>query len=584
MHCLTCEKHIEEAVKQVRGVIRAKASYAESKVRIEYDAELCNSAKLIEAITATGYFIDKGRASNNMKPIVGISLIFLAILLLGQNISDFDMSSKLRGEVTYFVLFIIGLFTSLHCVGMCGGIMLSQSISNQNKSKFQSFFPSLSYNVGRVLGYTVLGGIVGALGSILSFSIGFMAGIAIFAGIFMIIMGLNMTGLTLFRNYAKISFPSFPPLPKAKTPFVVGLLNGLIPCGPLQTMQLYALGTGSAILGASSMLVFSLGTVPLMLCFGSISGFFSKNSTKRILKLSGVLVVVLGMIMTNRGLAIAGLNLPFFDLPAQSKSGASMATKSQLEDGIQTLRMSANNQGYTPNVLYVQRGVPLKWIIDGEQINSCNNEVIVPSLQIKKKLVSGQNIIEFTPQDQDLPFSCWMGMIRGVIKVVDDVNTVDIAKNTTVIPAGSGCCSSGSSSSCGSQSQTSIYGDDINKIPTERIIRKATLQNTLQTIKLKGIGYEFEPLVVVLATQATAKIIFDLTDFDDPEGMWDIVDYQQKKIVSSFKGKKGLVEVNFSTPLPNTFGIYKGQKVIGIIETVEDLKNTDIEKIRGKFL
>ena len=435
-----------------------------------------------------------------------------------------------------------------------------------------------------MLGYTVLGGAVGALGSVLSLSINTMAGIAVFAGIFMMIMGLNMTGLSLLRNFLKIPLPTFSIATKMKTPFAIGLLNGLMPCGPLQTMQLYALGTGSAILGASSMLAFSLGTVPLMLSFGSISGFFSKISTKRILKLSGVLVIVLGMIMTSRGLAIAGLNLPFFDLPAQSRNKASMATKAQLEGGIQVLQMSANNQGYTPNVLYVQRGVPLKWIINGEQITSCNNEVIVPSLQIKKKLVSGKNIIEFTPQDQDIPFSCWMGMIRGMIKVVDDVNAVDIAKDTTAIPAGSGCCSSGSSSCCSSQSQNSIYGDDISKIPTEKLIRKATLKSNIQTINLKGIGYEFEPLVVVLDKQTTAKIIFDLTDFDNPEGTWDFVDYQEKKVISSFKGRKGIVDVNFKATSPNTFGIYKDQKITSIIEVVDDLKTTNVETIREKFL
>jgi sulfite exporter TauE/SafE/plastocyanin domain-containing protein/copper chaperone CopZ len=584
MHCATCENRIEKALKKVQGVLKVKVDYAESKVYVEYDSTLCSTKKLEEVIISIGYIIGKDHTTNNIKPIMGISLIFLAILLLGQHIGEFDMSSKLKSEVTYSVLFIIGLFTSLHCVGMCGGIMLSQSLNTKTNNKFQSFLPSLYYNVGRVLGYTVLGGVVGALGSVLSLSISFMAGIAVFAGIFMIIMGLNMTGFALFRKYINIPLPTFSIATKTKTPFAVGLLNGLMPCGPLQTMQLYALGTGSPLIGATSMLVFSLGTVPLLLSFGSISGFFSNNSTKRILKLSGVLVIILGLVMTSRGLAIAGLNLPFFDLPVQSRNGASMAAKAQLENGIQILRMSANNQGYTPNVLYVQRGVPLKWIIDGEQINSCNNEVIVPSMQIKKKLVSGNNVIEFTPQDQDVPFSCWMGMIKGMIKVVDDVNAVDIMKNTTAIPAGSGCCSSGSSSCCGSQSQNSIYGDDISKIPTGKIIHKATLQSTLQTIHLKGIGFEFEPLVVVLDRQTAARITFDLTDFDDPEGTWDIVDYQEEKVISSFKGRKGIVEVDFSATSPNTFGIYKNRKITSIIEVVEDLKTTDVEKIRAKFL
>ena len=90
--------------------------------------------------------------------------------------------------------------------------------------------------------------------------------------------------------------------------------------------------------------------------------------------------------MTNRGLAIAGLNLPFSDLTAKGTNGTSMVTKAQIDNGVQTIRMSANNRGYTPNVLYVQKGVPVKWIVDGEQITSCNNQIIIPSLNSKKKL------------------------------------------------------------------------------------------------------------------------------------------------------------------------------------------------------
>jgi sulfite exporter TauE/SafE/plastocyanin domain-containing protein/copper chaperone CopZ len=585
MHCLTCESRIEKALKKIHGVLQVRASYADNIVTIEYDSHRCSLVTLNEVITSAGYFINNTtHSSSKVKPIVGVLIIFLAILLLGQTSGKFDMNEKLNGEVTYVVLFVIGLFTSLHCVGMCGGIMLSQSMATKITGKLASFLPSLSYNTGRVFGYTALGGIVGALGSVFSLSIGLMASIAILAGIFMILMGLNMAGFTLFRNYLRIPLPIFSLLPNAKTPFVIGLLNGLMPCGPLQTMQIYALGTGSAILGASSMLAFSLGTVPLMLSFGTITGFLSKNSTKRILKVSGVLVVVLGMIMTNRGLALAGLNLPFADLTSSSKTGASMATKAQLADGIQTLRIAANNRGYIPNVLYVQKDIPLKWIIDGEQINSCNNEIIIPSLNIKKKLVPGENIINILPQDQDISFSCWMGMINGVIKVVDDVNAVNVSKDKTSIPSGSGCCSTNGTSSCCNKSPNSIYGDDISQIPTERLLQKATLDHEKRTVTLKGIGYEFEPLVAVIAQQNTTTITFDLAEFDNPEGNWEIVDYRQKKIISSFQGKKGPVEVNFQAESPGTFGIYKDKKVTGVIEVVNDLETTDLESLRAKFL
>jgi plastocyanin domain-containing protein len=67
----------------------------------------------------------------------------------------------------------------------------------------------------------------------------------------------------------------------------------------------------------------------------------------------------------------------------------------------------------------VQKGIPVKWVVSGEQVTSCNNEIIVPSMKIEQKLKRGETVINFVPQDRDIPFSCWMGMLRGVIKVVD---------------------------------------------------------------------------------------------------------------------------------------------------------------------
>jgi plastocyanin domain-containing protein len=90
--------------------------------------------------------------------------------------------------------------------------------------------------------------------------------------------------------------------------------------------------------------------------------------------------------------------------------------------------------------------VPVKWVINGEQLTSCNNALVVPSLNIEKKLESGQNIINFTPRDKDINFSCWMGMISGVIKVVDDVNAIDSSKEAGSVPpanTGGSCCSPG---------------------------------------------------------------------------------------------------------------------------------------------
>ncbi len=437
MTCTSCEKRIEREIKKLDGIIHVKVSFSSQFADIEYDDQVCNQSQIKAAILKAGY---STQSSNDYK-FMGILIIVAAVVLLGLKTSGLDMDEKLT-NASYGVLFVVGLLTSIHCVGMCGGIMLSQSLSTESKNKFDAIKPSLLYNVGRVLSYTVLGGIIGGVGSIFSLSIVTKAGLQIFVGLFMIIMGFNMAGFSAFRKF-QIKIPSFgcKAKNKSRSPFIVGILNGLMPCGPLQTMQLYALSTGSATKGALAMFVFSIGTVPLMLTFGALSGLLSKGYTKKILKFSGVLIIVLGLIMGNRGFALAGINInPMTALNNFSKNSDKSnanVSKATIEDGVQVIRMTADNNGYTPNAFYVQKGIPVKWIIEGKELNSCNNAIVARDIKVEKKLVSGENIVEFTPGDKDINFSCWMGMIGGVIKVVDDLDTVDTSTSNSSLPASS---------------------------------------------------------------------------------------------------------------------------------------------------
>lgn len=593
MTCTSCKARVEKAVKKVDGVYTAIASFSGQCITVEYDSDICNLSMIKNAIKKAGYSTE----SKGTFKVVGIAIITLAIILIGNTTTGIDMNSKLKGA-TYIVLFIVGVLTSIHCVGMCGGIMLSQSINKEGKSKFAAIKPAILYNSGRVLAYTILGGIVGALGSVFSLSLTLKAGLQLFAGMFMIIMGLNMSDFGFFRNInLKLPWSACSIKRKPKTPFLVGMLNGLMPCGPLQTMQLYALGTGSAFKGALSMFLFALGTVPLMLTFGALSGLLSKNNTKNILKFSGILVVILGIIMGTRGLALAGVNLPTITLSgngitsslAASASSSSNAAKATIENGVQIIKMTADGNGYTPNGLYVQRNMPVKWIIDGKALNACNGTIVIPSLNKEITLKSGENVIEFTPKDKDIPFSCGMGMIRGIIKVVDNIQSVDTSKADSSIPtpsSGMSCCGGGgNSSSTGNSPQTpSIYGNDLSKVSTDKLIRKAVVSRNTQTVRITGIGYEFEPLVIVLNKGLETNLIIDLNNYDNPTDKYSIVNLNTEQTITTFQGKAGIVNVNFTANTSTQYGITKNGIIIEGIEVVDDINKADLEQIRSKFI
>ncbi|WP_434284496.1 urease accessory protein UreH domain-containing protein [Clostridium botulinum] len=588
MTCTSCENRVEKAIKKLEGVLHAKASYMGEFVEIEYDDKLCNQNKIKSAIKNAGYSTQN---SNDYK-FMGIFIVVAAIIMLGLKTSGFDMEEKLT-NASYMILFVVGILTSIHCVGMCGGIMLSQSLSSESENKFEAMKPAVLYNLGRVISYTLLGGIIGALGSVFSLSITTKATLQIFAGLFMIMMGFNMAGFNIFRKF-HIKLPHFACKFKSKSgsPFIVGLLNGFMPCGPLQTMQLFALGTGSAVKGALSMFMFSLGTVPLMLTFGALSDLLSKGHTKKLLKFSGVLIIVLGFIMGNRGLTLAGINInPMKALASNTRSSANFSNanvaKATLENGVQVIKMTANNNGYTPNAFYVEKGIPVKWIINGEQLNSCNNAIIAQSIMEKEfKIKKGENIINFTPGDKDINFSCWMGMISGVIKVVDNLDAVDTSKTDPSLPpasTGPSCCAVPVDESDQSE-QSSIYGNNMALVPTEKLINKALPSGEYQSATFKGIGSELQPLIAVTGNSSKTKLTFNLNDFDNAEGKYIILDLETRNEVFSFTAKKGVNEVEFSPKKAGSYGILKDNVILGIIEVVDDLESADMEKIREKHV
>jgi sulfite exporter TauE/SafE/plastocyanin domain-containing protein/copper chaperone CopZ len=593
MTCTSCENRVEKVVKKLEGVLDVKANYSGQFAEVEYDDSLCSQNNIKSAIKSAGY---STQSSNDYK-FMGILIVVAAIVMLGLKTSGFDMEEKLS-NASYAVLFVVGILTSIHCVGMCGGIMLSQSLSKESKNKLEAMEPAVLYNLGRVFSYTILGGIVGALGSVFSLSITTKAALQIFAGVFMVMMGFNMAGFSAFRKFhIKLPHSVCKAKNKSGSPFIVGILNGLMPCGPLQTMQLFALGTGSAAKGALSMFMFSLGTVPLMLTFGALSGLLSKGYTKKLLKASGVLIIVLGFIMGNRGLTLVGININPVTAFASttgnllggnpSNSSNSNIGKATLQDGVQVITMTVNNNGYVPNAFYVQKGVPVKWIINGEQLNSCNNAIVAKTIMSKElKVKKGENVVEFTPGDKDINFSCWMGMIRGVIKVVDNLGAVDTSKPDASLPppsTGPSCCA-GPVDESEESLPPSIYGDDITKVPTASLVAKALAAGQYQSAKFKGIGYELQPLIVVTGNSSKTKLTFDLSTFDNAEGTYLILNAETGEEVSSFIAKKGINEVEFSPKKVGGYAILKDNGVLGIIEVVDNLKATDIEKVREKYL
>jgi plastocyanin domain-containing protein len=380
----------------------------------------------------------------------------------------------------------------------------------------------------------------------------------------MIIMGLNMMNIFPWLRKFNIRMPKSigQKIYSGKInrgPFFIGLLNGLMPCGPLQSMQLYALGTGSVIAGAASMFFFSLGTVPLMFGLGALSTILSKKFTGKLMKFSAILVVILGIGMITRGMSLAGFNTVF-----ASPSNANIAT---IEGNVQTVSIEIGSNNYQP--IIVQKGIPVKFIINARQenLNGCNNPIIIPQYGIEKKLEAGENVIEFLPEETGtIPYSCWMGMIRSSIKVVDDitqVNSSDVEElnNSSSLGSGGGCCSA----SAGAKTIADTTVDEIFVAKAENGLQEVTI-----TVDDKG----YNPNVIVLQRGVKVKFKFDAKSLNQ---------CNYAVIFPEYGGGLDLSEGQLETPeleVIEDFGFtcYMGM-LNGYVKVVDDINNIDKEAI-----
>jgi len=490
MHCNSCAMLIEEKLKN--KVENISVSYSKEQAEIEFDENKISEKEIKEIIEKCGYEVgnectlnkdykkekitecdikednkkeiiksEKGQSDKfGWIVVIGSVLLFVFVLyyLFGSSIHipEFNFTS-IDSNTSLFLLFFAGLLTGFHCIAMCGGFLVSYTTKNALNGH-KSFSQHLVYGASKTISYTIIGAVFGLIGSIFFFTPRLRGGIAIFAGIFMIFYSLSMFGLAFFRRFQ--FNPKF--LSKIATkrysgayfgPMMTGLLNGLfIACGPLQALYLYAAGTGSAVQGGISLAVFGLGTLPVMLGFGGIANAISHKATRRILKISAIIVLILGLIMLNRGLALTGTGYDINSIISGAKGVEGISQNVVIDsEGYQVIRMDVTRYGWEPDKFVLKKNIPVKWIINGKEINGCNNAIQVPKLKLNFNIKQGEQTITFIPtEDGVIPWSCWMGMIRGTFIVTDsgEANQEQL-KSANQITSSGGSCGGGGSGGCG---------------------------------------------------------------------------------------------------------------------------------------
>lgn len=208
--------------------------------------------------------------------------------------------------------FTVGLLGAVHCLGMCGGIVgaLSFNLSPKIQLSLWRMFPyHLAYNVGRITSYALVGALFGYLGSSAVSIAEFLPmqlGLQVIAGVFMILLGLYIggwwNGIVAVESVGAWFWHTLQPLAKRmssvqslRQAWLYGLVWGWLPCGLVYSMLIMALSSGSAGMGALTMVAFGIGTLPNLLLMGSFAFFFTRLSRNIwVRRLAGFLILVLG--------------------------------------------------------------------------------------------------------------------------------------------------------------------------------------------------------------------------------------------------------------------------------------------------
>lgn len=300
MTCESCVLKVTHAIQSVPGVTEVKVSLMDAKASFVLPERSSRMEEIIRAIEKAGYEVNLTTRKFEWFYVWGfIGLVVL--MMLSNQLRNFEPS--LEGA-SYGLIFVIGLFTSVHCVGMCGGITLSQ-VSHGQSFRLRSF-SLVQYHLGRIFSYTIVGAILGGIGAFASPSERLRDILTVAGGIGMTLFAL--AGI-LPKWFGKFRLPVFT-ANRARAESVLGrsslglgFINGFVPCGPLQGMQLFALASGSMLRGGISMLIFSLGTVPLLMGFGTFVTLLSPKLRSRLVKLGLLFVLLLGFMMIMRGLS-----------------------------------------------------------------------------------------------------------------------------------------------------------------------------------------------------------------------------------------------------------------------------------------
>lgn len=430
MHCSGCVNLLENELRKVKGVKKVEISLNSGTAKLYYENIEPNFEDINKIVSSNGYRVYKNLndKKRNYKYIFkewilsfAIFILIIILFFILRKLNIFKSFSFINQNISYGFSFLMGIIASIStCFAVVGSVVLTfnQRLNSENKNKIKDIFkPNLLFNIGRLGSFFIFGGILGTIGGTLKLENNFFAIYTILVGLILIFLSFNILGIKLpFKlNFFRFSFENIKFIIKSKksnrifAPLFLGGITFFLPCGFTQSMQALALLSGSFLKGGVLLLLFSLGTLPVLFSLGIFSRTIKLSKFTILQKTIGLIIILMAIYTISSGITI-------YKNTTYSNSFNNKNIEENIENtnDFQIVEMHIKYSSFEPNVIKIKKGLPVKWIIYGDEVTGCTDRIIVPSLNIKKEITSYETIIIFTPKEKGvIPFSCWMGMVRG---------------------------------------------------------------------------------------------------------------------------------------------------------------------------
>lgn len=331
----------------------------------------------------------------------------------------------------FWLAFITGLTTGgLSCFAVQGGLLTSALASGGiGDKKYVKEKSILMFLLAKLITYSLLGFVLGFLGSEINISPRFQGTLQIFVGVYMLLTTARLLDIHPFFRYLVIAPPkSFLRLAKKGsevksffTPAILGFLTVLIPCGITQAMMILAIGTANPLWAAGIMFFFVLGTCPVFFLIGLATVNLLKNRAFSVI--AAVFIAMMGILAINSGQILRGSvhTIQNYWKVFVGEEGTSNNTSAKINNGVQEVTINVSNNGYKSGVNTLKVNVPVRLTLITNSVRSCAKAFAIPEFNIFKVLsIDGEETIEFTPTKiGTLTYTCSMGMYTGSFNVVE---------------------------------------------------------------------------------------------------------------------------------------------------------------------